>query len=182
MKVLIIGSGVVGVCCGHYLAQSGHRVCLLDRNNIGAGSSWANAGLICTSHCVPLSAPGVPRKVFAWMFRPDSPFHLKLRFDRNLLAWLWSFMRHCNRKHRDRCLPILRDFSRASADLYRELAQDPNFDFEHGAEGLLYLANTDKGFDDLVGEAHLHQSIGVAATIVTADQIAFIGSNAADDG
>jgi len=170
--VLIIGSGVIGVCCGHYLAQSGHRVCLLDRNNIGAGSSWANAGLICTSHCVPLAAPGVPQKVFAWMFRPDSPFYLKLRFDRNLSAWLWSFMRHCNPKHRDRCLPILRDFSRASANLYREFAQDPKLDFDHGAEGLLQVANTDKGFDEIVSEAHLQKSIGVDATIVTPDQIA----------
>lgn len=169
--VAIIGSGVIGVCCGYYLAQSGHRVCLLDRNKVGSGSSWGNAGLICTSHCIPLPAPGVPHKVLAWMFRSDSPFHLKPRFDRNLLAWLWSFMTHCSHRHRDRCLPILRDFSQASAALYRDFARNPNLDFDYGDDGLLHIANTNRGFADLVREAEFHNSIGVKGTIVTSEKI-----------
>jgi D-amino-acid dehydrogenase len=118
-----------------------------------------------------LAAPGVPQKVFAWMFRPDSPFHLKPRFNRNLLGWLWSFMTHCNQKHRDRSLPILGDLSQASAALYRDFARDPNLDFDHGDDGLLHIANTNKGFADLVSEAELHNAIGVKGTIVTSEEI-----------
>ena len=169
--VLIIGGGVIGVCSAYYLAQAGLSVRLLEQERIGSGSSWANAGLVTPSHCVPLAAPGVPKKVLAWMFRPSSPFHLRLRPDLKLFTWLWRFMGYCNRKHLHRSMPVLSDLSRMSSRLYLELAQDPQLNFDFCAAGLLKLAATDKGLEDIITEARLQQTIGVESEILQADQI-----------
>ena len=57
--VLVIGGGVIGVCAAYYLAGPGRSVILVDQDDIAAGSSYGNAGLIVPSHIIPLPHPGV---------------------------------------------------------------------------------------------------------------------------
>ena len=47
MKVLVLGAGVVGITSAYYLAQAGHEVEVVDRQD-GAGleTSFANAGQV----------------------------------------------------------------------------------------------------------------------------------------
>ena len=45
MKVLILGSGVIGVTSAYYLAKAGHEVTVVDRQPKPAlETSFANAG------------------------------------------------------------------------------------------------------------------------------------------
>jgi D-amino-acid dehydrogenase len=47
MRVLVLGSGVIGVTSAYYLAKSGADVTVLDRQAFaGAETSYANAGQI----------------------------------------------------------------------------------------------------------------------------------------
>jgi len=48
--VSIIGGGAIGMTSALELANRGHKVCLIEKNHLGQGSSWAGAGLlVCTS-------------------------------------------------------------------------------------------------------------------------------------
>ena len=69
-NVLIVGGGVIGLCSAYYLRRQGFEVTLLERKQIGAGSSSGNAGLIPPSHFVPLAAPGVLLQGIKWMLKP----------------------------------------------------------------------------------------------------------------
>jgi len=93
-ETLIIGGGAIGVCCAFYLNALGRKVLLVEKNDICSGSSYGNAGLIVPSHSTPLAAPGVIGQGLKWMFKPQSPFYIKPRLYRNLLAWLWKFRGH----------------------------------------------------------------------------------------
>jgi D-amino-acid dehydrogenase len=54
MKVLVLGAGVVGVTCAHYLAEDGHEVTVVDRQRGPAlETSRANAGVVCPSYATP---------------------------------------------------------------------------------------------------------------------------------
>jgi glycine/D-amino acid oxidase-like deaminating enzyme len=45
VKVLILGSGVIGVSTAYYLAKSGHEVIVVDRRDgPGLETSYGNAG------------------------------------------------------------------------------------------------------------------------------------------
>lgn len=47
MRVLVLGSGVIGVTSAWYLARAGHEVTVIDREAAPAlGTSFANAGQI----------------------------------------------------------------------------------------------------------------------------------------
>ena len=63
MRVVVLGSGVVGVASAYYLARAGHEVTVIDREAGPAlETSFANAGQISPGYAAPWAAPGVPLK------------------------------------------------------------------------------------------------------------------------
>ena len=59
MRVVILGSGVVGVTSAWYLAQAGHEVTVLDRQPAaGLETSFANAGQVSPRLLRPLGRAG----------------------------------------------------------------------------------------------------------------------------
>ncbi len=55
--VAIVGGGAIGVCA-YELARREASVALYERGpELGSGCSAGNAGLICTSHSIPIANP-----------------------------------------------------------------------------------------------------------------------------
>ena len=70
MRVIVLGSGVVGVTTAYYLAKAGHEVTVIDRQPGPAlETSFANAGQISPGYASPWAAPGIPLKAFKWLFQ-----------------------------------------------------------------------------------------------------------------
>ena len=79
MRVVILGSGVVGVTSAWYLSQAGHEVTVIDRESGPAlETSAANAGQISPGYAAPWAAPGVPLKAIKWMFQRHAPLAISL--------------------------------------------------------------------------------------------------------
>ncbi len=95
--VVVVGGGVIGTTCAYYLANAGWKVTLIDRDKQGEGSSRNNCGYVCPSHVLPLAEPGAVGRTIKALFRKNSAFSIKPRFDPNLWSWLWHFARRCNR-------------------------------------------------------------------------------------
>ncbi|MFM1557632.1 MAG: FAD-dependent oxidoreductase, partial [Limisphaerales bacterium] len=98
--ILIIGGGVIGLCCGWYLSKAGRTVTIIDRDPTRRSScSDENAGMVVPSHFIPLAAPGVISQGLKWMLNPKSPFYMRPRLDPALWSWCWKFFRHANARH-----------------------------------------------------------------------------------
>ena len=97
-KVVVVGCGVIGTACAHYLSRSGWAVEMIDRGAFGRGCSHANCGYVCPSHVLPLAAPGAFGPALKSLFRKNSPFRIKPRFDPALWGWLLRFALRCNRR------------------------------------------------------------------------------------
>ena len=95
-RAVVIGGGVIGVACAHYLMRDGWQVTLVDRAAVGSGSSHGNCGFICPSHVLPLAEPGMVMKGIKSLFTPNSPFAIKPRLDPALWSWLLHFAARCN--------------------------------------------------------------------------------------
>ncbi len=96
MRVLVLGSGVIGTTSAWYLRQAGFEVTVIDRQAApGAETSFANGGQISVSHAEPWANPGAPLKLLGWLGRQDAPLLFRLRAD--MRQWLWglSFLRNC---------------------------------------------------------------------------------------
>jgi D-amino-acid dehydrogenase len=92
--IAVIGGGVIGLSTAVELASRGNRVTLLERAEIGGGSSSGNAGWM-TPGWGPLPAPEVLRAASRWLGRRDSPLRLELHLRPSYLGWLLRFARSC---------------------------------------------------------------------------------------
>lgn len=143
--VVIVGGGIIGLSCAHFLQKDGARVLVIDRGRYTEGASTGNAGMIVPSHIVPLSAPGVIANGIKWLMNPESPLYIKPSTDRHFMKWLWLFQKHCTPAHVRYAAPILRDLSLASSELLTQMCALPGFaDVGLRHDGLLMLHNSDK--------------------------------------
>jgi D-amino-acid dehydrogenase len=121
VDAVVVGGGAIGVACAHYLQVSGWDVTLIDRDELGLGASYANAGLVVPSHSQPLNAPGAVSQGLRAMAHRDGPFRIRPRLDPALAGWLWRFVRASDREHAERGYALMAELGRASLDLYDEL-------------------------------------------------------------
>ena len=96
MRVLVLGSGVVGVSTAYYLAKAGHAVTVIDRQPAAAlETSFANAGEISPGYSTPWAAPGIPQKALRWMFQRHAPLVLHASADPVRAGWMARMLGNC---------------------------------------------------------------------------------------
>jgi D-amino-acid dehydrogenase len=172
-RVVVVGAGVVGLCTAYYCARRGFRVTLVERNGERRdGCSHGNAGMLVSSHFVPLAAPGVVGQALRWMWNPASPFYVKPRLSPSLFGWGYRFWRAATPQHVRRAAPLLRDLSEASHRLYDELAQLPGSDFGLVRKGLLMLCRTPHALDEETKTAEMGRALGIESRTLDAKGVA----------
>lgn len=164
--VLIIGGGVIGICCAFYLMQQGRSVTLLDKQEICSGSSYGNAGMIVPSHAIPLAMPGAIRQALPWLLDASSPFYIKPRANLELLDWLWRFRATSNEAALRRAMPLLLHLNQASLGLFHELAGNADLDFGFEQQGGLFVYLSQAGLGKGMHEAELLHEYGSEAAIL----------------
>lgn len=170
-NVVIIGGGIIGLCSAYYLQKEGHQVTIVDQSNLDEGASYVNAGYLSPSHLIPLSAPGVMRKGIKWMFNPSSPLYIKPRLDLDFLRWTWAFNKSCTVKHVKKAIPVIKEITLISQDLYRDIRQKENFSFHFEDKGLLMLCKTEKMLEDEVEVARIAKQEGLDVSEISLEEL-----------
>jgi len=71
MKTIVLGGGVIGVATAFYLAAHGCEVTVIEREtDVALATSFGNAGVIAPGYVTPWAAPGMPAKIFKYLFKP----------------------------------------------------------------------------------------------------------------
>ncbi len=169
--VIIIGGGAIGLCSAYYLMKEGLSVTIIDRGEIGHGSSLRNAGYISPSHFIPLAAPGVFTQGLKWMFNPRSPLYIKPRLDLDFLKWSWNFARACDANKVQIAAPVLRDLLNASKALLQEIATNAGIDFEIQNRGITLLFRSDKGRKTCEHEFEIANKLGMEVVLLNRDAL-----------
>lgn len=92
-KVTVIGAGVVGLAAAVSLRRDGHEVTVIDRLPPGEACSFGNSGAMPRNHAVPMSTPGILRKVPGYLLDPLGPLAFRWRHLPALAPWLVAFLR-----------------------------------------------------------------------------------------
>ena len=78
MRVLVLGSGVIGVTTAWQLSQAGHEVVVVDRETGPAlQTSFANAGQVSPGYSAPWAAPSIPVKAMKWLLMRHAPLIIR---------------------------------------------------------------------------------------------------------
>jgi D-amino-acid dehydrogenase len=164
--IVIIGGGIIGLSTAYYARKAGHNVTVIERSAPKHdGCSLGNAGMIVPSHFVPLAAPGMVAYGLRQLPNPQSPFWIRPRLDKELIAWGMQFMKSATREHVTRSSPLLRDLNNASRQCYIEWAEEFNFGLKQ--EGLLMLCRTPEALHEEVENAKKARGLGIPAEEMT---------------
>jgi D-amino-acid dehydrogenase len=92
--VVIIGAGIVGAACALELLRDGHRVTIIEPGEPGGeqAASYGNGTLLNPSSVIPMSAPGIWKKVPGYLRDPLGPLAIRWRYLPWLLPWLRRFV------------------------------------------------------------------------------------------
>jgi glycine/D-amino acid oxidase-like deaminating enzyme len=93
-RVAVVGAGMVGLATAWFLQEAGVQVTVHERESVGAGASWGNAGWLTPGLTAPLPEPAVLRYGVRALLSPRSPVYLPLRRDPTLLRFLTGFVAH----------------------------------------------------------------------------------------
>jgi len=171
-RVVIVGSGVIGLSTADACRRRGHAVTIIDRQpEARDGCSFGNAGMVVPSHFVPLAAPGMVALGLRWMWNPESPFYVKPRLDAALLRWGWHFWRASTPERVRKAAPLIRDLSLASRQAFVDLARG-GLDFGLVEKGLVMLCKTAHGVEEEARTASQARDLGIPAEVLDARQLA----------
>lgn len=154
VRVVVVGAGVIGLCCAYELRRRGHHVTLLDRGTPGGAASWGNAGWICPSLSGPIPAPGLRTIAAKWALERNSPLYFHPRPDPAFARWLWHFWRRCNADDYRAGLAAVASLSNRSFALFDALRHD-GVQFEMHHRGLLFLFRTEGALQQSVRDLEL---------------------------
>ena len=160
--VLILGGGVIGLACAHYLLKAGRNVAIIEQNTLASGSSHGNCGTITPSHAPPLAQPGMIAKALRWMLTPDAPFRVAPRLDLQLFEWMLQFAQHCNSRDYRRIAAAKAPLLLRSRELIGELVQAENLDCEFAQSGTLYVHRDAAAFEQASGMPKMLAELGIA--------------------
>ncbi|MGR3908703.1 D-amino acid dehydrogenase [Burkholderia sp. SR8] len=162
MRVVILGSGVVGVASAYYLARAGHEVTVIDREAGPAlETSFANAGQISPGYAAPWAAPGVPLKAVKWMFEKHAPLAIRLDGTRFQLQWMWQMLRNCTAERYAVNKGRMVRLAEYSRECLQALRADTGIQYEGRTGGTLQLFRTQQQLDGAAKDIAVLQEANV---------------------
>ena len=170
MKVVILGSGVIGVTTAYYLVKAGHEVVVLDRQPGPAlETSFANAGEVSPGYSAPWAAPGIPIKALKWLFMRHRPLVIWPKPDPAMWVWGLMMLRNCTAAryelNKGRMLPI----AGYSRDLLRALRAETGIAYDERAKGTLQLFRTQKQMDGVGNDTAILDRFDVPYEVLDAE-------------
>ncbi|MFZ3183904.1 MAG: D-amino acid dehydrogenase [Pseudomonas sp.] len=162
MRVMVLGSGVIGTASAYYLARAGFEVVVVDRQDGPAlETSFANAGQVSPGYASPWAAPGVPLKAIKWLLQKHAPLAIKATGDLDQYLWMAQMLRNCTASryavNKERMLRL----SEYSRDCLDELRAETGISYEGRTLGTTQLFRTQAQLDGAAKDIAVLQQSGV---------------------
>lgn len=172
MRIVILGSGVIGVTSAYYLARAGHDVTVIDRQPGPAlETSFANAGQISPGYASPWAAPGIPLKAMKWMLQRHAPLSITPDGTSFQLKWMWEMLRNCTADRYSVNKERMVRLAEYSRDCFKTLRDEAGITYESRQRGTMQLFRTQQQFDSAAKDIQVLEESGVPYELLTRDQL-----------
>ena len=171
VPTVVIGAGVVGVCCARYLQLRGQPVTLLDRVPMGEGCSYGNAGVLSSWSCEPMSRPDVWRDMPRWMVDPEGPVALKLGYLPRLAPWLLRFLRAGRAQRIGEISDAMFTLNHPTVEYFRQLIAGSGHESLVVDSRYVYVSRDPQGLDQGARGWRLRREHGAPITVLAAGEI-----------
>ena len=176
MNIIVLGAGIIGISTAWHLAERGHQVTVVERQNGAAlETSFANAGQISVSYCEPWANREAPLKALKWMlskeapllFRPQNPFGPGWR----QYAWGLQFLANCNDAAFERNVQQLVALGEYSHAALKEVVAATGIEYQRLQHGIAHYYSDEHSFESAAQAAALMGKYGVDRKVVSRDEL-----------
>ncbi|WP_042299918.1 D-amino acid dehydrogenase [Paraburkholderia kururiensis] len=172
MRIVVLGSGVVGVTSAYYLARAGHEVTVIDRESGPAlDTSFANAGQISPGYASPWAAPGVPLKAVKWMFQKHAPLAIRLDGTRFQLQWMWQMLQNCTTGRYAINKGRMVRLAEYSRDCLQALRAETGIEYEGRQGGTLQVFRTQQQLEGAAKDITVLKDANVPYELLTPEEL-----------
>ena len=172
MKIIVLGSGIIGTTTAWYLNQHGHEVTVIERQPGPAQeTSFANGGQISVSYSEPWASPAGLKKMLQWLGREDAPLLFRLRADWRQWLWGLAFLRE-SLPHRVRqnirAMVALSTYSRSALQALRA---ETGIEYDHLERGILTFQSNRTDWKLAQHAAAIMRDYGVERRLLSREEI-----------
>ena len=140
MKVIVIGSGIIGVASAYMLRRGGHSVILLDRRpGPGQETSFANGAILSPSMPEPWNTPGCWRVLLASLGKSSGALQLRVKALPSLARWGLEFLRNSNPDIHERGTISNLRMALRSIEVLRAMRAEALIEYEGKAAGAMRI-------------------------------------------
>jgi D-amino-acid dehydrogenase len=163
VKIIVLGSGVIGTTSAYWLARAGHEVTVVDRQpGAGMETSFGNAGEVSPGYATPWAGPGVPAKAIKWlMMQQYSPLVVRPSLDPAMWKWLFQMLGNCNHKSYQVNKGRMVRLAEYSRDVLVQLRADTGIRYDERSQGTLQLFRTQQQLDRAATDIAVLERAGV---------------------
>ena len=170
--ILVIGSGIVGICTGIELIERGHSVTLIDPNDPGSQTSYGNAGVITDSSLIIINNPQLLKSLFSFIFKKKTAFRYSKLFVISRFFWIIRFLLFSNQKHMEKAAKAYKDLQTLSLSSHKELIKKTHSTSNVLKPGWLKLFKTEESFKKYSSEIEILNKNNVEYTVLNTFEIA----------
>ncbi len=172
MKILVVGSGLLGLSSAYYLSEHGHEVTVVDRQQGSAlETSFGNAGVLHSSQAGPWNTPGIAMQVLKWMGKEDSPFLLRPSAIPSLILWGLSFIRNSKLIHYRANLKKNVTLIKYNMQCMQEFVEQHSFDYCARDLGSIKIVQKEQDMEKELKMMPLYESSGVQCEVLNQAEI-----------
>src|SRR5215475_5034747 len=174
LHIVVIGAGIVGATTALELLRDGHRVTIVEPAEPGGpqAASYGNGAWLSPASVVPMSMPGMWKKVPGYLADPLGPLTIRISALPRLMPWLVRFLAA------GATVPRVEATARALAPLLRDgptrharLAAEAGVAELIRQDGLLYAYPDRRAFEAEALAWRLRRDNGVQWTELSAEQL-----------
>ena len=162
MKIIVLGSGVIGTTSAYFLAKAGHEVTVIDRQPAaGMETSFANAGEVSPGYAAPWAGPGIPAKAVKWLLMRHSPLVVRPALEPEMWRWMFRMLMNCNHRSYGINKGRMVRLAEYSRDCLVQLRADTGIAYDERSQGTLQLFRTQKQLDGAANDIAVLDQYGV---------------------
>lgn len=169
--VTIIGGGIIGICSAIALQKEGYSVEIIDRGSPTEGASYGNCGLLAAGEIVPISRPGVLKKIPGWLSDPEGPLFVRPAQMIAEMPWLLRFLWSGRRSKVEKIAEAMAPLTHYAADDFRDLFSEAGIENNLVPAENIFAFNSKADFEADAFAREIRQRHGFGTRYLSSEEL-----------
>ena len=147
MRICVLGAGITGLTTAYSLSLKGLNVSVIDLEAQPAmGASYANGAQLSVSNAIPIAHSSVFISLLKSLLKHEGGLFFKLHLSWDEWRWIYHFVLNCRRTVSESNLTRLAGICLRSRELYYQLLEQTNINFNFSKQGILHFYVDNKAY------------------------------------